>query len=287
MTSDRVKMDKGNTAPVRFGTGWIGGAIGGSLTAAILHPIDLIRYRYQVNDRSRLRPTYTSYYNAFKTTYQRYGGVQGFYTGASTNIVGNTLAWGGYFLFFENLKSTNYLKHSPVLESFAFGTLAGVLTLSFTNPIWVVKTQACLQYEATKSNRTGILDICKTILRRDGLAGFYRGYLPGLVSSVHGGVQMLSYSQIQRLTGLEGQTGGFVNGALAKCFTATLLYPLATVKIRLQEQHRQYNGIKATVCAIYQENGPRGYYQGLGLQLLRNVPASALTFMFYELFKRI
>merc|ERR1712071_651465 len=86
----------------------------------------------------------------------------------------------------------------------------------------------------------------------------------GLVSSIHGGVQMLAYSQVQKFTGLDGQVGGFVNGALAKCFTATLLYPIATVKIRLQEQHRQYDGMRETVAAIYRKMEPAVIFKGLG-----------------------
>jgi len=285
-----TRRESGDKTSNKESRGGLGGALGGALTAAVLHPIDLIRYRYQVDDKNtKLRPAYTSYLNAFRSVHQHYGSIRGLWTGASTNIAGNMTAWGLYFYFFEHLKSQtqNLKSFTKNSQNFACGTAAGAITLLFTNPIWVVKTQSCLHYSATKQKTVKIRTVVRSIWSTQGVLGFYRGFVPGLFNCIHGGVQMMAYKQIEQLTGLGQKSGGFINGALSKCVAATLLYPIATVKIRLQEQHRAYGTAQEVVTAILREHGIRGFYQGLGLQLLRTVPTSALTFMFYEIFKGV
>lgn len=56
---------------------------------------------------------------------------------------------------------------------------AGILTLVMTNPIWVVKTRLCLQYDSPggvpdSKNYAGMSDALVKIYRTEGLRGFYR-----------------------------------------------------------------------------------------------------------------
>lgn len=55
---------------------------------------------------------------------------------------------------------------------------AGILTLLMTNPIWVVKTRLCLQYEnnmdlTSTKNYRGMTDGLIKIYRTEGLRGLY------------------------------------------------------------------------------------------------------------------
>ena len=58
--------------------------------------------------------------------------------------------------------------------------LTGLLTLVLTNPIWVVKTRLCLQYEATstsfKSEKyySGMADALFKIYKYEGVRGWYK-----------------------------------------------------------------------------------------------------------------
>lgn len=56
---------------------------------------------------------------------------------------------------------------------------AGILTLVMTNPIWVVKTRLCLQYEGmpeknSQSKYGGMFDGLAKIYRNEGVRGLYR-----------------------------------------------------------------------------------------------------------------
>lgn len=55
---------------------------------------------------------------------------------------------------------------------------AGILTLIVTNPIWVVKTRLCLQYESAHVNSDkcykGMVDALVKIYKTEGVRGLYR-----------------------------------------------------------------------------------------------------------------
>ena len=94
-------------------------------------------------------------------------------------------------------------------------TQAGVLTLAMTNPIWVVKTRMCLQYEqptgtaaasaaSQKSNAVdasktykGMMDAFYKIARNEGVRGLYKGFVPGLWGVSHGAIQFMAYEELK------------------------------------------------------------------------------------------
>ena len=60
---------------------------------------------------------------------------------------------------------------------------AGILTLVMTNPIWVIKTRLCLQYDSCRSTAvaensmtkyTGMVDAFSKIYQTEGVRGLYR-----------------------------------------------------------------------------------------------------------------
>jgi solute carrier family 25 (mitochondrial folate transporter), member 32 len=65
----------------------------------------------------------------------------------------------------------------PALHMLA-ASEAGILTLLMTNPIWVVKTRLCLQYEnkldlTSNKNYRGMVDGLTKIYRTEGFKGLY------------------------------------------------------------------------------------------------------------------
>lgn len=99
---------------------------------------------------------------------------------------------------------------------------AGVLTLLMTNPIWVVKTRLCLQYDnnidakCDKSYR-GMVDGLMKIYRTEGFRGLYsvsdfpnppldclinffflvQGFVPGMLGVSHGALQFMTYEEMK------------------------------------------------------------------------------------------
>jgi len=75
---------------------FVSGVAGGVTASAILHPLDLIKIRYSVNDGSTSRPQYRSMWHLAKTVWMKEG-IKGLYAGVSPNLLGAGLSWGFYF----------------------------------------------------------------------------------------------------------------------------------------------------------------------------------------------
>ena len=134
---------------------------------------------------------------------------------------------------------------------------AGVITLVFTNPVWVVKTRLCLQY-GTSSNLpsykrySGMLDAFSKVYRHEGFSGFYKGFVPGILGVSHGALQFMAYEQLKQkyLDKYDlppdiklGTTEYLSFAALSKLFAASITYPYQVVRARLQDQQSTYTGL--------------------------------------------
>jgi len=277
---------------------------------------DLKRRRNTVNitQQRRYRPVYKGLVDAFTAIY-RSDGVRGLYGGVTPSMIGAGSAWGLYFLVFNGLKSRHLAKEGvnrdlTLGEHFLFASQTGLFTLTLTNPIWVAKTRLCLQYEKSMASplSTSLNDVTSSGIRRisgpssmsqvllslwrtEGVRGLYRGYLPGIVGISHGVVQFVCYEEMKkwycRQTGILpnsklGTVEYLAFSSASKLVAASLTYPYQVVRSRLQEQHRQYGGVKDVVLNIVKTEGLYGFYKGLIPCLLRVVPATAITFVTFE-----
>merc|ERR1712018_946798 len=224
----------------------LAGGIGGASAAALLHPLDLVKYRYQVDDKSSIRPKYTSLFRSFLEI-KRQDGIRSLWSGASPNIYGNLLAWGGYFYIYESLKD-QYPENNKHLFTNAY--LAGVCTLLLTNPFWVVKTQCCLQY-SSKTLETPST-VIKRLWNKEGIKGFYRGLLPGFVNCFHGAIQFTVYDTLKLYLAEYDSPiiTGFTLGMLSKSIATTIMYPVQTIRARQQDQHRHYENLQDCLKSI-------------------------------------
>jgi len=59
-------------------------------------------------------------------------------------------------------------------------------------------------------------------------------------------------------------------------------YPYQVLRARLQDQHHDYKGITDVVIKTWRFEGVTGFYKGMVPNLLRVVPATAITFVVYE-----
>ncbi|XP_063602080.1 solute carrier family 25 member 32-like [Penaeus indicus] len=125
----------------------------------------------------------------------------------------------------------------------------------------------------------------------EGVRGLYKGFVPGVFGVSHGALQFMAYEEMKakynryrnlpidaKLTTLEYL--GFAS--LSKLFAAVTTYPYQVLRARMQDQHAHYDNLRHCIKETWRQNGVRGYYKGLLPNLLRVVPATALTFVVYE-----
>jgi len=282
----------------------VAGVGGGVVATSILHPLDLLKIRFAVNDSQwklarSSRPTYSS----TVVSILRSEGVSGLYQGVTPNILGAGSAWGFYFLFYNAVKSKmqdgNAHKQLTALNHLMAACSAGVLTLTMTNPIWVVKTRLCLQSgdkvkTAGKSDPLvykGFTDAMVKIWQHEGLKGLYSGFVPGLFGVSHGAVQFMAYEELknmyhnyynQDITTKLGTVEYLSFAALSKLVAALTTYPYQVVRARLQDTQNKYTSSRDCIWKILKLEGWIGFYKGLTPNLVRVVPATMITFVVYE-----
>lgn len=273
----------------------IAGISGGVISTVLLHPLDVIKIRFEVNDgRLQNTPKYTGIYNAFVTIH-RQEGFRGLYRGVTPNVWGAGSAWGLYFLFYNAIKTrvqggNRNMALGPGSHLLA-ASEAGILTLFITNPIWVVKTRLCLQYGSSDNRYKGMFDALLKIVKQEGIRGYYKGLAPGIVGVSHGAVQFMVYEQMKNeynkyynfpISTKLGTAEYLTFAAVSKLIAAGFTYPYQVVRARLQNHHNSYKGSIDCIQQTLRYEGWRGFYKGLGTNLLRVVPATMITFLSYE-----
>lgn len=79
---------------------------------------------------------------------------------------------------------------------------------------------------------------------------------------------------------------GILTAAIVSKMTASLMtYPHEVVRTRLQTlKGTKYASLRHSIRLIFQEEGFRGFYKGLGTSLVRIIPNTAIMFVAYENF---
>lgn len=232
------------------------------------------------------------------------------------NLVGNGVSWALYFAFYGRLKTSLEAHHGSLsfydyfLASGAAGAFyhsyeiwelsnltifSGALTAICTNPIWVIKTRMLSTSSSHPGAYTSMLDGTRQIFRSEGLVGFYRGLVPSLFGISHGALQFMAYEQLKiyRIKGIpEGQKDlkaidFLVLSGVAKVFAGSITYPYQVIRTRLQmyDADSAYRGASDVIRKVWRREGLTGFYKGLGLNMVRVLPSTWVTFLVYEKMK--
>jgi solute carrier family 25 folate transporter 32 len=311
------------------------GSIAGGSAAAIFHPLELIKVRFQVNEISKpkllnydvltkikltsasatstpkqivYRPIYKNIIDTVVKIYKTENGLKGLYRGVSINTFASGTAWGLYFLIYNSLKQNNKTiqdnlnvnlktnKITSILANYTLdATIAGVITIGITNPLFLIKTRLCLQYANAGGDNKNVVKYRNSfhafehLIKTDGVKGLYKGIIPGLFGTINGTLQMVSYDMMKQLwlkydKNNDGLNSGhyLVFSGLSKSFAVVMTFPFQVVRARLQDQHRNYKSLNEVIRHLYRYEGVLGFYKGLVPGLLRVTPAASVTFFIYE-----
>lgn len=208
-------------------------------------------------------------------------------------------------------------KRRKIMASFLSGGLAGGTTTTFLYPVEFLRTRLAL--DVGSSNRMyprGMRDVFCTIWKTDGLRGLYQGYgiaLTGVViyRALHlGGYDACKTELMHRRRRAIRDGDGDDHGSKAKSEATmtmgerfavaqtvsigagTICYPIDSVRRRLMMQAGQpvdarlYSNSVHAFKRIFVEEGLRGFYLGIGPNLMRSF-GGALLLVSYDVFKGI
>lgn len=195
--------------------------------------------------------------------------------------------------------------------------IAGVVTGTATNPIWVVKTRLQLETDRRhggvekRSPVGGSWHTIKKIVREEGVKGFYKGLSASYLGVTEGTIQWVLYERLKTLTagtqrqgGVQEWLGMLGSAGTAKCVASLITYPHEVSRHRrflflrraqchpqvLRTRLRQplvngtlkYTGLLQTFRLVLAEEGAHSLYGGLSAHLMRVIPNAAVMYSIYE-----
>lgn len=220
-------------------------------------------------------------------------GVQGLFKGLGPNLVGVAPSRAIYFFSYANMKTflnSRLTPDTPIVHFFSALT-AGFTSCTLTNPIWFIKTR--LQLDQKRNNRLTVRECIRQINQQHGIRGFYKGITASYYGMAETVIHFVIYEAIkarleEQFPGVEHSNGNnflrcMVAGATSKTIATCVAYPHEVARTRLREEGTKYRSFFQTLLVVYQEEGRAGLYRGIGTQLIRQIPNTAIMMATYEL----
>ncbi|XP_070655422.1 mitochondrial adenyl nucleotide antiporter SLC25A25 isoform X6 [Bos indicus] len=156
----------------------------------------------------------------------------------------------------------------------------------------VLKTRMALRKTGQYS---GMLDCARKILAREGMAAFYKGYVPNMLGIIpYAGIDLAVYETLknawlQRYAVNSADPGVFVLlacGTMSSTCGQLASYPLALVRTRMQAQASMEGAPEVTMSSLFKQilrtEGAFGLYRGLAPNFMKVIPAVSISYVVYE-----
>jgi len=240
------------------------------------------------------------------------------YSGVQIALIGTALSTGIYYYWYElfkrKLKAQGIPLSTPV--SLLVAAAAGAINTTCTTPFWVVTTrmqnarkqQMMMRQKGEEPSDTTVTTTIKNLWDEGGLSSFFTGLTPSLILVLNPAIQYMVYEQLRLLvlakTSARSLSSGqvFLLAAIGKVAATIVTYPYIVIKTRLQAHRRNDKEVKSgevvrhegeaaigkgiwnSMVTIYREEGPTGFYRGMGTKILQTVLNAAFMFTFKEEF---
>ena len=295
---------------------FLAGLSTGVISACLLQPADLLKTRVQQSGSASFVQTFREIVSGPNTLKQ-------LWRGTLPSVVRTGLGSALYFSTLNALRQqvarsdaltasalvagpASILQSTssslPRLSNFAnlaTGAVARV-SVGFTMmPITIIK----VRYESNLYSYKSIWEAATSILRHEGLKGFFSGFgATALRDAPYAGIYVLFYEKSKRqLSQLQyaiptveslgfhaGMTSSksipinFLSGVIAAGLATTITNPFDAVKTRLQLMPEKYGNMVKAGRIMITEDGFQSLFDGLGLRVARKAISSALAWTLYE-----
>ncbi|KAF0690103.1 Aste57867_18497 [Aphanomyces stellatus] len=264
---------------------------------AAVYPSNLVKTRLQVQSRSH--PMYTGTFDAFRKIV-RQEGFLGLYKGFGASLL-NIVIGNLYITVYEvtNQFAMENITANPSTANFISGATASIINQTVIVPLDIVSQRMMLDGQGSSAaavKSSSLLEIGRDIYRTQGIRGFYKGYMPSVMTyapssalwwGCYGAVWPSYYHAIPfEMDPLHKQIlAQAVGGGTAGVITAIATNPMDVIRTRTQV-YTQY-GAMDTVRYLLRNEGARGLMSGAFARVLSMGPSGVLVVSAYELVKRL
>ncbi|KAH8756746.1 mitochondrial carrier domain-containing protein [Diaporthe sp. PMI_573] len=314
-----MEKKDGGSKPRVQGVETIAGFTAGLVTTLVAHPLDVIKTRLQVHLQSTTGPTKPrplSTLDVARSFMKAKNPLTAAYRGASISLVANSASWACFFHFKDTFERAIVSGGHGMTSGdkptrtgyFVAAGLAGMVTSSITNPLWLIRTRITSTDRHTAEAYPNMREAALRIYQGEGLRGFYKGLAVSFIGSSHGAIQFAAYESLrnavirkqqqQRFGRAGGEAGGgggedkklsteatLAISTISKVTAHVATFPHTVVRNRLQNQRDTSlygKGISGVVGRMWQEGGFRTFYRGIVPGVLRTLPSTWVTFLVVE-----
>ncbi|EGD78484.1 hypothetical protein PTSG_09180 [Salpingoeca rosetta] len=299
------------------------GSCSGVAITLVGHPLDTVKTRLQAQSTHRM---YTGTLDCIKQTLKNEG-VAGFYKGAASPLCMYVLYCSVYYSSYIQARRVFGIPDrsvpAPAHLMLASSAVTGICTSFVRTPMDLLKTKAqtlhfsteatapaasasslssgaastsshprhvatCTTAAEGKARVPGTLRIGIEMTRQFGPTALFQGFVPTLARQVVGAFAwFFPYEYLKQRVG-DGPASVFLCGGLASWVYWTAVYPIDSVKTRIQADTadpatRRYTGWTQCFKHMLRFEGPRSFFGGFTACMLRAFPANAVGILAYEL----
>jgi len=293
----------------------VAGTAGGSAAMTLFYPLDALRSVLQVSGKGEGTM-------ATITRMLKEEGLEAFYSGLKAVLI--SLGVSNFVYFYANnlfkvliKKATQ--KEITIVQNLFIASLAGVVNVLTTCPLWVANTRLRLQtgkghghsHGATpkpddkdKKPYKSLLDAMTRIANEEGVFALWNGAQASLILVSNPTIHFVVYDKVfavmskaalaegrKRLTSWEI----FIAGAIAKTIATIVTYPIQLAQTRLRalkssggkvkEGEETYNNTIDLLIKVFRKEGVAGWFSGLNVKVVQTVLTAAFQFLCYEYIK--
>ncbi|XP_073143538.1 mitochondrial adenine nucleotide transporter ADNT1-like [Henckelia pumila] len=302
----------------------VAGGVAGGVSRTAVAPLERLKILLQVQNPHNVK--YCGTIQGLKYIW-RTEGFRGMFKGNGTNcarIVPNSAV--KFFSYEQASKGILYLYRqqtgnedaqlTPLLRLGA-GACAGIIAMSATYPMDMVRGRITVQTEKSPFQYRGMFHALSTVLREEGFRALYKGWLPSVIGVVpYVGLNFAVYESLKDwlvkskafgLVGEDDELGVATRlacGAAAGTVGQTVAYPLDVIRRRMQmvgwnhaasivtgdgrsKVALEYTGMIDAFRKTVRHEGFGALYRGLVPNSVKVVPSIAIAFVTYEQVKAL
>jgi len=285
---------------------FLSGGIAGAISRTCVSPLERnkILLQLQVHDAK-----FQGVFGTLKTIWKEEGFI-GYFKGNGINVARIAPYTAVQFMTYEECKKLMKIpedaRQQHPLKKLTAGAISGMVSVTVTYPMDLVRTRLAAQGEGAQKKYRGIFHCFSTILKEEGglfSGSLFRGLGPSLVGvAPYVGLNFLIFETTKgwclpyaNRDIEEGQAAAkelpvpwkLFCGSVAGAVSQTLTYPIDVIRRRMQMKGSHgsvfaYNSTWHACKIIFQREGIYGLYKGNVPNLVKVAPAIGIQFAAYE-----
>uniref|UniRef100_A0A3B4C3G1 EF-hand domain-containing protein n=1 Tax=Pygocentrus nattereri TaxID=42514 RepID=A0A3B4C3G1_PYGNA len=291
---DNLAVPDEFTSEEKISGGWwkqlVAGAAAGAVSRTGTAPLDRIKVFMQVHASTSNQ---ISLLGGFRQMLKE-GGATSLWRGNGLNVLKMAPETAIKFMAYEQYKRFLASEGDQIetAQRFMAGSLAGATAQTAIYPLEVMKTRLTLR---STGQYSGMLDCARSILQKEGIKAFYKGYVPNILGIIpYAGIDLAIYESLKNawLSNYATDTANPGVLVLLGCGTVSSTcgqlasYPLALVRTRMQAQaslnSTEQLSMRSLVKSIVAKEGFFGLYRGILPNFMKVIPAVSISYVVYE-----